>query len=57
MNERESKVKAIENFLSTYLCDAPLKPELNGCIWNLHHMADMIMSQVEQVEMEREFAL
>lgn len=57
MGTREAKVKAIENYLSGILCEAPLKPELSGCIWNLHEMASQIMTQVEQVEIDRAYAL
>ena len=50
--ERHSEVKAIEHYLSMVLCDAPLKPELAGCIWNLYEMANNILKEVEQVETE-----
>lgn len=49
MTEREAKLKAIENVLEC-LNEAPFK--VDGAYFNRRSMAEAILAQVEQVEVE-----
>lgn len=59
MNERESKLQAIRNYLTSYfdlMRDEGLLSELAIRPHDVEYIAEKVLLAVEQVEVEREYA-